>query len=115
MPISSATRREFGRAAERVEDRIEVVQGMAELVEAQVRLGPQLPVIVEGVLLEEAADRLAARQEIFVARMQSPAVCGENGRLVRRGHVPLRQHHRALAQGQAAAASTKSGSTRNPS
>jgi hypothetical protein len=88
-------------AFECIEDRIEIVHRVTELVEAQMGIGPEAASGIEGVLLEEAADRLAAREEIFVTGMQRLAVAGEDRRLFRRRDMPARQLHRALAQGEA--------------
>ncbi len=56
---------------------------------------------VEGVLLEETADRLAAVQEITRGRVCRAAVRGEDRRLLGRRHVLAREFHRALAQRKA--------------
>jgi hypothetical protein len=90
------------RAAECIEHRVEVVHRVAELVEAQVRICAQPAGGVKGVLFEEAADRLAAAQEVLVARVQGAAVGCEDRGLLRRWHVQARQFHRTLAQREAA-------------
>jgi len=93
---------ELGSPAECVEDRVEVVHRVAELVEREMRFAAQPPLAVEGILLEEAADRLAARQEITLGRVAHPAVRGKDRRLAGRRQVLAREQERALAQREAA-------------
>ncbi len=93
--------RELRSAAECVEDGIEVVHRVAELVEREMRLAAQAAFAVESILLEEAADRLAARQEVTLGRVARAAVRGEDRRLVRRRHVLAREQERALAKREA--------------
>ena len=69
------------------------------------RVAAQAAVAVEGVLLEEAADRLAARQEVALGRVARAAVRGEDRRLLRRRHVLARERDRALAKRKACAPS----------
>jgi hypothetical protein len=75
---------------------------MAELVEREVRLATQPPLAVEGVLLEETADRLAAREEIALGRVARAAIRGEDRRLAGRRQVLAREEQRTLAQRHAA-------------
>jgi hypothetical protein len=74
---------------------------VAELVEAQVRVGPQATVIAESVLLEETADRLAAREEILFGGMQCPSVGGEHRCLIGRRYVHSCELDRTLAERKA--------------
>jgi hypothetical protein len=61
-------RRERGRARERGEGRVEVVQGVADLVQRE-GLGPaQRAGLVERARLEEEADLVARREEVRVGR-----------------------------------------------
>ncbi|MFN9938200.1 MAG: hypothetical protein ACK56I_01890, partial [bacterium] len=69
-------RRQLGPAREGVEHRVQVVQRVADLVDRQGLGLAQLPVLVEGLLFEEAVD--AAR------RIEEGAVGGQ-ARLVARG------------------------------
>src|SRR5688572_13217415 len=66
------------------------------------RLAAQAALAVEGVLLEKAADRLAARQEVPLGRMARSAVGREDRRRLRRRHVLARKEERALAKLEAA-------------
>jgi hypothetical protein len=97
-PDVAGQRRQLQRPAERAEDGIEVVHGMAELVQAQGGIGPQPAFRIEGAFLEEAADRLAAVQEVLVTGMQRVAVRGEDRRLVGRRHVLPGQFQRPATQ-----------------
>ena len=56
------------RVREAFEHRVEVVLGVADLVDAQLLGLAQLPVVAERFLLEEAPHLAAARQELLVAR-----------------------------------------------
>ena len=95
---SGRDRRKLGRAAETIEDGIEVVHRMAELVEAEVRVGLEAARFVERAFFEEATDRLAARQEVFLGSVQGTPIRREDGCLIRRRHVLAGKLQRTLAE-----------------
>jgi hypothetical protein len=59
--------REVGRVAERLERRVEIVHRVPDLVDAELLRLAQGAVVRERLLLEEAPDATAARQEVVVA------------------------------------------------
>ena len=74
-------RRQFGGAGERVEDRVEIVQRVADLVEAVFPGLPEPSALVEGVVLEEETDLVPGFVEIAVLELRLQG---------RREHVPDR-------------------------
>lgn len=59
-------RRKFGRAAKAIEHRIKVVHRVTELIEAKVGRSLQAAIGPKCRVLEEAANRLTARQECLI-------------------------------------------------
>ena len=98
MPMSSATAASSGLRLNASKTGSRSCIAWPSLLSERCASPRRRPSRVERILLEEAADRLAARQEVPLGRVARAAIRGEDRRLVRRRHVLAREQERALAK-----------------